>query len=94
MISDATTSLIELAVIIFIGLLLISLVLGLIRSYVGPSIEDRFTALLLLGTGGTAILMLLGVFLAMPALYDVALVLALLAVVITVGLTRKEIKDD
>ncbi|CAA6809698.1 MAG: Unknown protein [uncultured Thiotrichaceae bacterium] len=95
MIADAlTTSFSHFAVLIAMGLLLVGLAVGLIRSYVGPDIEDRFTALLLLGTGGAALLLLLAFLLNIPALYDVALVLALLAVVITVAVTRKETSDD
>lgn len=97
MISDAVIpvpALIHFIILIAIIILLLSLVLGLVRSYVGPSLEDRFTALLLLGTGGAAMLLLLSVLLSMPALYDVALVLALLAVIITVALTKKESDDD
>lgn len=95
MVPDAltiTTS--HVALLVALGLLLIGLALGLIRCYVGPDMEDRFTALLLLGTGGAAMLLLLGVLLNMDALYDVALVLALLAVVMTVAVTRKETNDD
>ena len=75
-------------------LLLITLMIGLRRAWLGPTIQDRFTALLLLGTGGVAILLLLAVLLLLPALYDVALVLAMLAVVITVALTRSEVVND
>lgn len=95
MIADAlTTSFSHVAILVAMGLLLAGLSLGLIRSYVGPDMEDRFTALLLLGTGGAALLLLLAFLLNIPALYDVALVLALLAVVITVAITRREVDDD
>ena len=70
-----------------IGLLAI-LLIGLWRAWLGPSIQDRFTALLLVGSSGVAMLLLLSVLLQQPALFDVALVLALLAVVISVALTR------
>ena len=70
-----------------IGLLAI-LIAGLWRAWLGPSIQDRFTALLLVGSSGVAMLLLLSVLLQRPALFDVALVLALLAVVISVALTR------
>ena len=70
-----------------LGLLAI-LLIGLWRAWLGPSIQDRFTALLLVGSSGVAMLLLLSVLLQQPALFDVALVLALLAVVISVALTR------
>ncbi len=87
---SSMTILLLLALII----LLITLMIGLRRAWLGPSIQDRFTALLLLGTGGVATLLLLSVLMALPALIDVALVLALLAVVITVALTRTEVSED
>ncbi|MDJ0833973.1 MAG: monovalent cation/H+ antiporter complex subunit F [Gammaproteobacteria bacterium] len=88
--ASSMTILLLLALIV----LLITLMIGLRRAWLGPTIQDRFSALLLLGTGGVAVLMLLGVLMALPALYDVALVLALLAVVITVALTRTEVPND
>jgi multicomponent Na+:H+ antiporter subunit F len=47
----------------------------------------------LLGTGGVAVLLLLSPLLAIPALIDVALVLALLAAVAAAALTRREVDD-
>jgi multicomponent Na+:H+ antiporter subunit F len=65
----------------------------LVRALRGPSLEDRLTSVLLLGSGGVGLLFLLSVLLQVPALIDVALVLALLAAVVTVALTRREIGD-
>lgn len=70
--------------------LLVLMLLGLVRAWAGPLIQDRFTALMLVGSSGVGMLILLAVLLGQPALYDVALVLALLAVVIAVALTREE----
>lgn len=75
-------------------LLLASLVLGLLRVLRGPTLEDRLTAVLLLGSGGVAFLLLLAQIAALPALVDAALLLALLAAVVTVALTRREVSDD
>ena len=76
-------------VLIFVlSILLLILGMGLWRAWLGPSTGDRFTALLLTGTTGIAMLFLLGSLLQQPALFDVAMVLALLAVVITAALTR------
>jgi multicomponent Na+:H+ antiporter subunit F len=72
-----------------LGLLALML-LGLIRAWAGPLIQDRFTALMLVGSSGVGMLFLLALLLGQPALFDVALVLALLAVVIAVALTRGE----
>lgn len=75
-------------------LLLLSLVLGLLRALRGPTLEDRILSVQLLGTGGVALLMVLATILRQPALLDVGLVLALLAAVAAIALTRKEASDD
>lgn len=90
----SSTSLLTVALLIALNLLMLSLFIGFVRAWIGPSIEDRFSAILLLGTGGVAILFILAILLPLAALYDVALVLALLAVVGTVALTRSEKADD
>lgn len=74
--------------LVALGLLLVTLATGLIRAAVGPSLQDRFSAVLLLGSSGVAVLLLLAILQKQPALFDVALVLALLAVVVTVAVTR------
>ncbi len=68
----------------------ISLGLGLVRVFIGPSIEDRMMAAQLVGTTGVGLLLLLGSMLDMPSSVDVALVLALLAAVSVAALTRRE----
>jgi len=90
----ASTSLLTIALLIALNLLLLSLLIGLFRAWLGPSVEDRFSAVLLMGTGGVAMLFILALLLQVTALYDVALVLALLAVVGTVALTQSENTDD
>ena len=90
----ASTSLLTIALLIALNLLLLSLFIGLIRAWLGPRVEDRFSAILLMGTGGVAILFILAILLQVAALYDVALVLALLAVVGTVALTQSESNHD
>ncbi len=74
-------------------LLLLCLVAGLLRTLLGPTLSDRMVAVQLLGTGGVALLLLLSTLLALPALTDVALVLALLAVVAVASMTRREVQD-
>lgn len=91
---DAATSVLTIALLIALNLLLFSLLIGLFRAWLGPSVEDRFSAILLIGTGGVAILLILGILLQITGLYDVALVLALLAVVGTVALTQSESNHD
>jgi multicomponent Na+:H+ antiporter subunit F len=74
-------------------LLMSSLVLGMVRAFKGPSLEDRLLSILLLGTGGVAILLLLSVSMRLTALLDVGLVLVLLAAVTAAAMTRRESKD-
>lgn len=74
-------------------LLLVSLVVGLIRALLGPTLQDRMLSLQLLGTGGVALLLLMANLLEMPALTDVALVLALLTAVAAAAVTRREAGD-
>jgi len=74
-------------------LLLLTLGLGMARAMIGPSLQDRMLSVQLLGTGGVAVLLLLSPLLAIPALIDVALVLALLAAVAAAALTRREVDD-
>lgn len=92
--ASASTSILTIALLLALIVLLFSLFIGLIRAWLGPSVEDRFSAVLLIGTGGVAILMILAIVLQTAALYDVALVLALLAVVGTVALTQSEKSHD
>ena len=87
---DVSTSILTIALLVALNLLLLSLFIGLIRAWLGPTVEDRFSAILLIGTGGVAMLLIMAILLQLEALYDVALVLALLAVVGTVALTQSE----
>jgi multicomponent Na+:H+ antiporter subunit F len=75
-------------------ILLLTMVTGLLRALMGPSLQDRMLSVLLLGTGGVGLLLLLAFALAQPALIDVALVLALLAAMTAAALTRRDISDD
>jgi multicomponent Na+:H+ antiporter subunit F len=83
----------DLWLLIALMLLLLSLVLGMIRALKGPSLEDRLLSILLLGTGGVAILLLLSVSMQLTALLDVGLILVLLAAVAAAAMTRKESDD-
>ena len=71
--------------------LMLSLLLGLVRVLRGPSAADRLMAAQLLGTTGVGLLLLLAPVLGSAALIDVALVLALLAVVAVAALTGREV---
>jgi multicomponent Na+:H+ antiporter subunit F len=61
--------------------MLLSLLAGLWRVFRGPHAEDRMLAGQLFGTTGVGILLVLAERSGMPALRDVALVLALLSIV-------------
>ncbi len=76
-----------------LSILMLLLIGGLVRVAWGPTLPDRLSATLLMGTAGTAILLVLSVALAMPALVDAALVLVLLAVVSAVALSRSGTAD-
>ncbi len=74
--------------------LLLNLLLGLVRIWRGPTLGDRILASQLIGTTGVAILLVLASAQQMPALRDVALVLALLAVLATVAFVTREMRLD
>jgi multicomponent Na+:H+ antiporter subunit F len=61
------------------GLILAMVALGLVRILRGPTDADRVMAAQLLGTGGSAALLLVAVATATAAVVDVALTLALVA---------------
>lgn len=61
---------------------------GLVRVLRGPGMADRVMAAQLLGTGGIAVLLLVGAATATPGLADAGLTLALLAAFATVALVR------
>ena len=88
-----TPELLDSALLVALLVLVLTLVVGLLRALVGPTLEDRLSAALLLGTGGVAYLALLMLLLDMPALLDVALLLALLAAVVAAAMTRREVGD-
>ena len=70
--------------------LLASLILGLVRVSLGPTVFDRMLAAQLIGTTGVGVLLLLAQALARPALFDVALVFALLAAVAAVTFVQRD----
>ena len=85
-----TSTVVSIALLILVA----TLAMGMVRAVRGPTLQDRMTAVQLTGTGGVAVLLLLGHLLERPALLDVALLLALLATVAVAALTRQESVDD
>ena len=75
-------------------ILLISLLAGFWRILKGPADADRMLSAQLFGTTGVAILLILSVLLEQPALLDVALILAMLAVVATLGFVQRVRSKD
>ncbi|WP_185265547.1 monovalent cation/H+ antiporter complex subunit F [Halopseudomonas xiamenensis] len=69
-------------------ILLLTILAGLWRVFSGPTRADRLLAIQLFGTTGAALLMLAADWQAQPALIDAALVLALLAAVVTAALVQ------
>lgn len=75
---------------LYLGLaffLLLTLAAGFWRVRHGPTAADRILAAQLFGTTSAAILLLLAEALGLPALRDVALVLALLSVIAVIAFT-------
>jgi multicomponent Na+:H+ antiporter subunit F len=72
-----------------LGFILAMLALGLIRVLRGPDDADRMMAAQLIGTGGIAALLLLGVVTGVPATVDVVLILALLATFASIAFVKK-----
>ncbi len=69
-------------------LILLTVAAGMTRVWRGTSRADQMQAALLFGTAGVAILLLLAFALDRPALVDVALVFALLAVIVSAAFVR------
>lgn len=74
--------------------ILASLAAGLARLFRGPSGADRLMAAQLAGSGGVAVLLLLAAALSEPAIIDVALMLAILAVFASVGFVNWRSAED
>jgi len=70
------------------GVLLLTMVFGLMRVMRGPSRVDRMLAAQLLGTSSVGILVLLGMAFDQSSLRDVALVFALLAAISGLAFVR------
>jgi len=73
---------------LYVVLLLLTIVVGLGRVVLGPGRVDRLLAIQLFGTTGTALLLVMAQWQAQPALRDVALVLGLLAAVVSAALVQ------
>lgn len=72
-----------------LGFILAMLALGLVSILRGPEDTDRMMATQLIGTGGIAVLLLLGTVTGVPAAIDVALTLALLATFASIAFVKK-----
>lgn len=69
--------------------LLLSMILGLWRVVKGPTLLDRLLTIQLFGSAGVAICLVLAKALALPALFDVALLLAVLAAAAPAALVQR-----
>lgn len=70
------------------AILILTIAAGLWRALCGPTWADRLLALQMFGTTGTAIMLILAQWQALPALRDAALVLALLAAIVSAALVQ------
>lgn len=73
---------------VLVALLLLTLVAGFWRVIHGPTRGDRLLAIQLFSTVGTAAMLLLADSQSMPALRDAALILALLAAIVTAAMVQ------
>ncbi len=71
------------------GVVLATVAVGLVRVLRGPADVDRMMAAQLLGTGGIAVLLLVGAAVDLPAAIDVALTMALLAAFASIAFVKK-----
>lgn len=69
---------------------LLSLIIGLIRVFIGPTPSDRMIVTQLFGTAGVAILILLSVSTGQSSLLNVAISLALLAPIALVAFVNSD----
>ncbi|KPQ29235.1 MAG: multicomponent Na+:H+ antiporter subunit F [Marinobacter excellens HL-55] len=74
--------------------LLLTLLIALVRIWRGPAPADRMLASQLFGTTGVALLMVLAHAQSMPALMDVALILAVLSVLAIVAFVTRVVRID
>jgi len=74
--------------------LLLTLLIALVRIWLGPDPADRMLASQLFGTTGVALMLVLAEAQAMPSLRDVALVLAMLSVLAIAGFVTPVVRID
>ena len=77
-----------------VAFILITLILGLLRIFRGPTKADRILAAQLIGTTGVAIILLLSEAMQMQSLIDVALIFALLSAVTATVFVRRLWQDS
>ena len=87
-------SLVNAAASVALAMLGVALLLCVLRLVRGPSPQDRILALDTMYVNATALLVVAGVRFAEPALFDGALVIALLGFVGTVALARFQLRGD
>lgn len=75
------------------GILLLAIAASLTRIWQGPTSADRIMGAQIAGTGGIAVVLLIGFAGTGPAALDVALVLALLAAFASVGFVKAASPD-
>lgn len=76
------------------AILLGTVMLGLIRIWLGPEVADRMLTAQLFGSTGVALLLVLSELQQLPPLRDVALTLSLLAVMATVAFVSRVWRAD
>lgn len=80
----------EIFLLLAVIILALSLLVGLITILGRASVTDRMLAAQLISSVGIGILLLLSVLLKQPSLVDAALILSMLAVLVTAVFTHKQ----
>lgn len=87
-------SLVDAAASVALAMLGLALLLCVLRLVRGPSPQDRILALDTMYVNATALLVVAGVRFAEPAMFDGALVIALLGFLSTVALARFQLRGE
>lgn len=74
--------------LILLLFLLLNMGAAMVRVWRGPTTADRLMTAQLFGSTGVALLLVMGEWMQVPVLWDVALVFALLAIIIIIGFVR------
>jgi len=84
----------ETAILIAMGLIILALVLNIWRVVIGPDVTDRILALDTLYINSIALLLLLGIYMASTAYFEAALLIAMIGFIGTIALCKYLLRGD